>query len=45
MSLPYLALFGFCLAWVRWFTGSLLLPMVLHFLHNLFVSLWDLAGT
>lgn len=43
LSLPYLAFFGFCMAWLRWFTGSLVLPIVLHFLHNLAISLHELA--
>jgi membrane protease YdiL (CAAX protease family) len=41
LSLPYLALFGFSLAWLRWFTGSLALTMIVHGLHNLIVSLDD----
>jgi membrane protease YdiL (CAAX protease family) len=45
LSIPYLALFGFTLAWLRWFTGSLALPIILHFLHNLLISWHELAAT
>lgn len=43
LSIPYLALFGFTMAWLRWMTGSLTLPIILHFLHNLLISLNELA--
>jgi CAAX protease family protein len=43
ISLPYLVLFGFCLGWLRWFTGSLALPMVLHFAHNVLMSVYELV--
>lgn len=45
LSIPYLALFGFTMAWLRWMTGSLTLPIILHFLHNLLISLNELATT
>ena len=40
LGIPYLVAFGVCLAWLRWFTGSLALTMGLHFLHNLLLLLW-----
>jgi membrane protease YdiL (CAAX protease family) len=43
VSLPYLALFGFCLAWLRWFSGSLVLTMIVHALHNFIISMDDLG--
>jgi uncharacterized protein len=43
LSIPYLALFGFAMAWLRWMTGSLTLPIIVHFLHNLLISLHELA--
>jgi uncharacterized protein len=45
LSIPYLALFGFTMAWLRWLSGSLALPIILHFLHNLLISLNELAPT
>ena len=38
-SLPYLILFGAVLAYLRLSSGTLLLPMMAHFLHNLSVML------
>jgi membrane protease YdiL (CAAX protease family) len=37
LSAPYLFLVGMLLGWVKWKTGSLYPPMLLHFLHNLLV--------
>jgi membrane protease YdiL (CAAX protease family) len=38
-SIPYLILFGVVLACLRLASGSLLLPIVVHLLHNLFILL------
>lgn len=38
-SFPYLFLVGLLLGWVRWKTGSLYPPILLHFVHNTFVVL------
>jgi uncharacterized protein len=43
ISFPVLLLIGGALAWMRWRTGSLLLPVLVHFLHNLAISIHDLA--
>ena len=34
VAIPYLCLVGVCLGYLRVWSGSLLLPMILHFLHN-----------
>lgn len=39
-SIPYFILFGVVLARFRLATGSLLLPILIHFLHNLLILLW-----
>lgn len=44
MSYPYFVLFGIVLAWLRWWSGSLALPMLMHFTHNLIISLHELAA-
>jgi membrane protease YdiL (CAAX protease family) len=41
LSIPLLTLVGVFLALARLSSGGLLLPMVLHFLHNLAVTFWD----
>ena len=38
-SFPVLFLIGAGMAWIRWKTGRLILPMLLHFLHNFIVGL------
>jgi len=40
MSIPYLFLFGCFLGFLRWKSGSLLLPICAHMLHNLLVLWW-----
>ncbi len=37
LSAPYLALMGLLLGWMKWKTGSLYPPMIVHFLHNYIV--------
>ena len=34
LSFPYLFAVGMALGWVKWKTGSLYPPMLMHFLHN-----------
>jgi uncharacterized protein len=41
ISLPVLMVLGVVLGYARWGSGGLALPMVLHFLHNLFVLLLE----
>ena len=41
LSIPILCVVGVALAWARVASGSLILPMVLHGLHNLCVGLWQ----
>ena len=41
LSMPYLMLLGGVLGYVRLMTGGLLAPMLLHFLHNLLICLWN----
>lgn len=43
LSFPYFVLFGIVMAWLRSWSGSLALPMLMHFTHNLIISLHDLA--
>lgn len=43
MAYPYFVLFGIVMAWLRWWSGSLALPMLMHFTHNLAISLYELA--
>lgn len=43
LSFPYFVLFGIAMAWLRWWSGSLLLPMLMHFAHNLSISFYELA--
>lgn len=45
VSAPYFVLFGFVMAWLRWWSGSLVLPISLHFAHNLLISIHELATT
>jgi uncharacterized protein len=40
LSMPILAAVGLLLGYARAWSGSLWLPMILHFLHNLVVILW-----
>ena len=40
-SVPYLILLGACLAYMRLASGTILLPILLHFFHNLVVLLFD----
>jgi uncharacterized protein len=40
-SVPYLILFGACLAYMRSASGTIFLPILLHFSHNLVVLLFD----
>ena len=44
ISFPYFVLFGIVMAWLRWWSGSLALPMLMHFTHNLLISLHELAA-
>jgi membrane protease YdiL (CAAX protease family) len=37
LSFPYIFALGFLLGWVKWKTGSLYPPMLMHFLHNFIV--------
>ena len=37
IAIPYLILVGACLGYLRVWSGSLVLPMILHFTHNLVV--------
>lgn len=41
LSIPILCVVGMVLAWARVASGSLILPMVMHALHNLCVVLWQ----
>lgn len=43
LSFPYFVLFGIVMAWLRSWSGSLALPMLMHFTHNLIISLHELA--
>lgn len=43
LSYPYFVIFGIVMAWLRWWSGSLALPMLMHFSHNLLISLHELA--
>ncbi len=45
VAFPYFVLFGFVMAWLRWWSGSLVLPMILHFAHNFLISIHELATT
>ncbi len=40
-GIPYLIVLGACLAYLRLASGTLLLPIVVHFVHNLIVMLLD----
>jgi len=40
LSIPYLTLLGVYLGYARLMSGNLLLPVLLHFVHNLVVLLW-----
>ncbi len=40
LSIPYLTLLGVYLGYARLYSGSLVLPVLLHFVHNLIVLLW-----
>ena len=42
LSMPYFVLFGVCLGYLRQFSGTIWLPVVIHFTHNLAISLLDL---
>ena len=42
LSIPYLILVGAFFGYVRVLSGSLILPMLLHFAHNLIVLGWEL---
>ena len=39
-SIPYLTLVGVCFGYARLATGGMLLPIALHFAHNLIVLTW-----
>ncbi|MGI9430342.1 MAG: CPBP family intramembrane glutamic endopeptidase, partial [Bythopirellula sp.] len=41
LSIPYLTLVGVFLGYARIYSGGLALPVLLHFVHNLIVLLWD----
>lgn len=41
LSIPVLILLGGLLGYARLYSGGLLLPIVMHFLHNLLISLWS----
>ncbi len=41
LSIPILCVVGMALAWARVASGSLILPMVMHGLHNFCVILWQ----
>jgi uncharacterized protein len=38
LSIPYLFTVGIALGWFRWKSGTILLPMLLHFTHNFVVT-------
>lgn len=40
LAIPYLFGFGVTLGWVKWKTGSLYPPMLIHLLHNWVVVQW-----
>lgn len=40
LSVPYLLLLGVILAYMRIASGTLLLPIAMHFLHNFLISFW-----
>lgn len=39
-SIPLLIVLGVALGYLRWGSGGLLLPILFHFFHNLFILLW-----
>lgn len=41
LSVPVLILLGAVLGYARLYSGGIALPILLHFVHNLAVSLWD----
>jgi len=41
LSIPYLTLLGAYLGYARLYSGGLALPVLLHFVHNLIVLLWE----
>lgn len=41
LSVPVLILVGALLGYARLYSGGIALPILLHFVHNLVVSLWD----
>lgn len=41
LSVPVLILLGALLGYARLYSGGIALPILLHFVHNLAVSLWD----
>lgn len=41
LSMPVLLLLGILLGYARWYSGGLLLPILLHFVHNLVVLLLE----
>ena len=41
LSIPYLILFGVFVGYVRMKSGAVWLPMLLHFLHNLAITLYE----
>lgn len=43
-SIPYLIVFGACLAYLRLMSGTLWLPIMLHFSHNLIILLIGCIG-
>jgi len=43
LSVPVLILIGGLLGYARLYSGGLALPIALHFLHNLLISLWEMA--
>jgi membrane protease YdiL (CAAX protease family) len=45
LSFPYFVIFGIVMAWMRWWSGTLALPMLMHFAHNLCISLHELAAS
>jgi membrane protease YdiL (CAAX protease family) len=44
LSVPVLILIGALFGYARLYSGGLLLPILLHFVHNLAVTLWEVAS-
>ena len=43
VSAPILAVIGIGFGYARVYSGGILLPILLHFFHNLFITLWEIS--